>query len=250
MENMKMNLVDVLYTLKDHEEFQVSNDFNNFFNFCVPLLKRTKSQSFQDLFVLYEYGTMNEGYFVDFGAYDGVQDSNTYLLEKEYGWKGLCVEPNQELFNSLWNNRKCLIGTSCVYDKTGEELPFTIIEDSKVLSTLNEFIHADYNSGLRNVSNKRIEKVLTVTLYDLLEQNSSPRDIDYISVDTEGSELRILRKFFEENHNKYKVKLWTIEHNYNDGVRKAIHDLMTSQGYERVLVEYSRWDDFYKRSDY
>ena len=52
----------------------------------------TYSQIKQDLFVLYYYQD-TPGYFVEFGALDGVDTSNTYLLEKEHGWKGILAEP-------------------------------------------------------------------------------------------------------------------------------------------------------------
>ena len=53
-----------------------------------------KSQINQDIFVLYTLDWKREGYFVEFGATNGIDLSNTYLLEKNFGWKGILSEPN------------------------------------------------------------------------------------------------------------------------------------------------------------
>ena len=67
------------------------------------------SQFGQDLQVLSFYNGKRDGFFVDIGAYDGKYISNTYMLEKNFDWKGICVEPNiryfnkcNELFNFNW----------------------------------------------------------------------------------------------------------------------------------------------------
>ena len=47
------------------------------------------------------------GFFIDIGAYDGVYIDNTYILEKEYNWNGICIEANPIIFSELQNNRSC-----------------------------------------------------------------------------------------------------------------------------------------------
>ena len=84
-------------------------------------------------------------------------------------------------------------------------------------------------------------QVQTVTLNDLLQQNNAPTHIDFISVDTEGSEYEILKVF---DFDRYKVSAWAIEHN-SGPTRQPIFDLMTAHGYQRVLTGRSRYDDWY-----
>jgi len=63
------------------------------------------SQAGQDLWVYGEvFNQKRNGYFLDVGAHDGVHLSNTYLLEKKYRWKGICVEGNPLTFTTLVKN--------------------------------------------------------------------------------------------------------------------------------------------------
>lgn len=62
-----------------------------------------------------------------------------------------------------------------------------------------------------------------------------------MSIDTEGSEFDILDAF---DFQKWRVGTFCIEHNYAPQ-RAQIHDLLTRQGYQRVLPEISRFDDWY-----
>lgn len=55
-------------------------------------LKNSQAQLYQDLFALSIFGKDFAGYFVEFGATDGKSLSNTFLLEKDYGWRGLLAE--------------------------------------------------------------------------------------------------------------------------------------------------------------
>ena len=56
-------------------------------------MNNTYSQLGQDLDVIKHYNFKENGFFVEIGANDGISLSNTYLLEKKYNWKGLCIEP-------------------------------------------------------------------------------------------------------------------------------------------------------------
>ena len=61
----------------------------------------SRSQLGQDLTVLKFYNNKRDGYFIEIGASDGIKLSNTYLLESQYGWKGICVEPIPNNYNKL-----------------------------------------------------------------------------------------------------------------------------------------------------
>jgi hypothetical protein len=84
-------------------------------------------------------------------------------------------------------------------------------------------------------------KVDSISLRDLLVQHSAPKVIDYISIDTEGSELEILRGF---NFEEFDVKIITVEHNYTSR-REQLQDLLIKNGFIRIFSEISNCDDWY-----
>ena len=59
----------------------------------VRLNPLSQAQLKQDLFVLSELGLKRGGFFVEFGAASGKELSNTWLLEKHFGWSGILAEP-------------------------------------------------------------------------------------------------------------------------------------------------------------
>ena len=88
--------------------------------------------------------------------------------------------------------------------------------------------------------------VNTISLNDLLEKNNSPKVIDYLSIDTEGSEFEILNSF---DFSKYEIKIITVEHNYTQS-REKIFNLLSINGYNRVLTDVSAYDDWYLLENY
>ena len=75
--------------------------------FCLHRL-RSKSQIFQDLLVLYFTGLKKNGFFLDIGAGDGVNISNTFILEKNFNWNGIVCDPLPTWHKSLEINRKSI----------------------------------------------------------------------------------------------------------------------------------------------
>jgi len=75
----------------------------------VENLPFSKSQLRQELFVLGELGFKRNGFFIEFGASNGVDHSNTYLLEKRFNWRGILAEPARIWHKSLEVNRSAFI---------------------------------------------------------------------------------------------------------------------------------------------
>lgn len=201
----------------------------------------SNAQIFQDLFVLFMTNSKKNGYFVEFGATNGITLSNSYLLEKSYGWNGILAEPARCWHTELKANRNCNIETHCVWNKSGELLEFNEVS-SRELSTVKAFSASD--DHFLDRQNGEVYMVETISLLDLLEKHGAPREIDYLSVDTEGSELAILRNF---DFSKYNIRNITVEHNYTD-TREGIHELLSRNGFERVFEKFSNWDDWYVKT--
>lgn len=208
---------------------------------CIDLLERSQAEFRQDLFVLSQLNFRESGYFVEFGATNGVDFSNTHLLEKEFGWTGILAEPARSWSTALEQNRTAKIDTRCVWKESGAKLAFREALVGE-LSTMEHLADKDRHSHARRFGGTTYD-VETVSLNDLLKDHNAPREIDYLSLDTEGSELDILNAF---DFSKYDIRLITCEHNFTEN-RERIHNLLVSKGYRRVFETLEIVDDWYIR---
>jgi FkbM family methyltransferase len=206
----------------------------------------SNSQLKQDIFVLYCTEFKRKGFFVEFGACDGLYLSNTLLLEKEYDWQGILSEPLRSFHEKLKENRNCIIDNRAVYKESNLKTEFRELSDHKDLSGIVETFSNDNHTKKRNHPTNENYIVNTISLNDLLKTHNAPIDIDFISIDTEGSEFEILAAF---DLDAYKVKIFTIEHNYIEDKRNKIYNLLISKNYKRILTDISEWDDWYILKD-
>jgi len=203
-------------------------------NHCIDHLDASKSQLRQDLFALSQVDFKQGGFFVEFGATDGIELNNSYLMETKFGWSGILAEPALGWHENLKHNRNCTIETRCVWRASNETLRFNEAPRGEK-SAISTFTKPSYKLRGQSYS------VETISLNDLLEKHQAPEVIDYMSIDTEGSELDILKAF---DFNRWSARVMTIEHNYTPQ-QQEIYRLMTSNGYTRVLESVSRFDDWY-----
>lgn len=195
------------------------------------------SQLGQDLWVLQRTDFKKGGFFVEFGATDGVMLSNTFLLEQTFGWKGICSEPNPAFFDKLVKNRSCQCFSDCIAGQTGNQVTFICAEE---YGGISDYMESDAHAEKRKSYSQdgKTISLTTISLHDFLKQANAPKNIDYISIDTEGSELEIISNFpFEE----WNVSMFSIEHNFTES-REDILAIMQDNGYERITAE---WDDWY-----
>ena len=198
----------------------------------------SKAQLHQDIFVLFATKFKKNGFFVEFGATNGVDLSNTYLLEKSYGWKGILAEPAKVWHDDLSKNRDVNIDFSCVWKVSNDIVHFNMA-DTAEYSTINEFSGSDHHNKKRE--NGITYDVETISLNDLLKKHDAPKQIDYLSIDTEGSEFEILNNF---DFSEYDISVITCEHNYTPN-RDKILSLMNGNGYTRRFTGFSKCDDWY-----
>jgi FkbM family methyltransferase len=209
-----------------------------FLRYALSNLDKSKSQIFQDVFVLFMLGEKRNGYFVEFGAANGDFLSNTVLLERQYEWTGIVAEPGRNSHEMLRKNRNCIVDLRCVWTETNETLVFSENPEAE-LSTLTIFKRADEQSATKEYA------VETISLNDLLKQHGAPSEIDYLSIDTEGSEYEILKAF---DFSRTGFAIITVEHNYRSE-RGEIFSLLSSKGYKRIFENITMFDDWYVASD-
>jgi hypothetical protein len=201
----------------------------------------------QDREVIRLLGGQRGGFFLDSGASNGWRGSNTIVLEREYGWDGVCVEPDPGFFDELQACRTSHCMNCCLYDRDGD-VDFV---EADVLGGIAGEYHPELLALARRVHAVPVgsdgSPATTTrparTIRSVLRSVDAPRTIDYWSLDTEGSELTLLRSFpFDE----YGFRVLTVEHNHFP-VRREIERFLTARGYRRVSE--LAVDDCYVRDD-
>lgn len=187
-------------------------------------------------------GKLN-GVFVDLGAYDGVESSNTLFFEENLGWTGICIEPLPKIYPKLLKNRKTTCINVCASNR--DELaqfmhvnpairPESTREKGRTsnyekLSGLIKFYTESENKIIDNVikqcgGEKKILDVACININTIL--NILPtRKIDLLSLDTEGSELSILKAI---DYEKFFINTIVVEVINGDN---GLTDFMEKKGY-------------------
>ncbi len=218
--------------------FAIKNRFRpeakELLHLAVSQLEDSRGQFFQDVAALYFSGQKRNGFFVEVGTGDGETHSNTFMLEKQFDWRGILFEPDRRFHAGIRQLRNAVLETRPVYSSDDRTLQFLEVSRAGELSTLADFKREDgrYRTGTAHA-------VETVTLTTALRLHNAPTDIDYVSIDTEGSELEVLKGF---DLDAYNVKFLTIEHNFAPDKKKALADYLRPYGYREVFSEFSYLD--------
>ena len=171
-------------------------------------------------------------YFIDIGANDGITLSNTFLLEKNYEWNGICSEPLPKEYDKLIKCRNVHCDNLAVYNKSGLYLNFSVFGlGSGITQCIDRYPQAKKGNQII---------VETISLQDLLEKYKAPTIINYFSLDTEGTELEIL---ISVDLSKYIFLYINLEHNYVEPKRTNIKNLLLNNGY--LYMGENKWDDDY-----
>ncbi len=201
---------------------------NDDFESLLPNDQRFFSQARQDEVVLSLLRNKTKGYFVDLASNDATILSNSYALERHYGWKGLCIEPNPAYWYNLTHARKnCeLVGAVVGRNRMDQvNFKFNGLEHGGIVGD-------DFDNGPRFKSSSSNE--YTVTLSEIFKKFDVPRVIDYLSLDVEGAEEFIMTSFPLE---EYRIRIMTIER-----PKQKLRTYLESHGYLEIL-RLSRWGE-------
>ena len=153
----------------------------------------------------------NNGFFVDVGA--SSNGGHTKFFE-DSGWNGLCIEPIDSLYEKLTAYRKCECISACIYseckkvdfmENTGYTCALSGICETYSQNHVNRIQREDSNPA----NHKIIEKQ-TTRLKDLFSDRNITI-VDYLKIDTEGSELDVLKSV---DFDAVTVNLIDCENNY------------------------------------
>ena len=212
-----------------------------FVAFALQRAHRTHAQLFQDVLVEFVLGKRN-GSFIEIGAFDGQTLSNTLYLERDLGWTGVLAEPARVHHATIEKSRPgARLERRCVLDVTGMRVSFSEMELGE-LSTVDGFGGQDHLTRHRRA--RRTYEVETVSLDDLVREHFGGETVDYVSIDTEGTEARILSSYSFLG----APAILTVEHNYTPH-RETIRQLLAERGYVNLMPRISCFDDWYVRHD-
>jgi len=191
--------------------------------------KKYYSQYKQDMFV-YEFvlNQKKDGYFVDIGAHDGISFSNSYFFE-QIGWCGICIEPNPIPFNLLKQNRKTECVQKAITDTTGIQQFFSIKNENDMLSGLvNEFDNVSAKKIVDVMGEKEDFDYINVEC-DTFGNVVKNKNIDFLSIDTEGNELKILKSI---DFSMYNISSISVENNKYDN---SIYNFLIQKNFLPII---------------
>jgi len=187
------------------------------------------SQFGQDIYFNELFPENYKGVCIEIGAYDGMFGSNTLYFENK-GWDCLCIEGNYDAYLKCKKIRKKSLNY-CVSNENNDESVFTIFnlndKNQSAISSLrpDERLIDSHSNLIENIT---IQKVKTRTLTTILNELNFCRDIDFISIDTENTEIDVLNGI---DFDYYNIKYLLIENNFNED---KLENFLINKGYKKI----------------
>ena len=166
------------------------------------------------------FGHSGSGFFVEVGANDPEQWSQSFHLE-QLGWRGIVVEPQPQLAENLRQRRKAKV----------YEVACSAPENSGKRMTL--YLaggHSSFDPRLKvaTVRSRGTIEVPLATLDEILIDAGAPSPIDLVAVDVEGHEIEVLRGF---DFTRWRPRLVLVEDLVLD---MRLHRFMRARGYKWI----------------
>jgi hypothetical protein len=204
--------------------------------------KLKTSQVGQDLLVMQLLNRKQNGYFVDLAANHAVSLSNTYLLERDLQWHGLCIEPNPKYWEGHVHRSRCTTVAAVVGANRLEDVNFVVpdgVHSARAASGGIESLEFDNKPSVDGAKkkqqvNKKATRFYTVPLLEILARFQAPSVIDYLSLDVEGAEYFIMKGF---PFDQYQIRIMTIERPNQDLI-----NLLYRQDYV-YIASFNEWGD-------
>lgn len=165
-----------------------------------------------------KYLDFDNGFFVELGANDGVNQSNSLYFEKYRNWKGVLVEPIPHNYLLCLKNRSlnskvfCCACTSFQYKEKFVEIVYSNLMTTPLgleSDIKNPIEHASIGKQfLQEHEDNIIFGALAKPLNDLLVEANAPKNINFLSLDVEGAEIEVLKGI---NHDEFRFEYICIE---------------------------------------
>lgn len=194
------------------------------------------SQNGEDILLWHIYRNKKKGFYVDVGAHHPRRFSNTHLLYKQ-GWSGINIDPISSMKDTFKERVRDVNINFGVSDQNGTE-KYNVFSEG-ALNTCDEKITEKY-PGKREV-----KEIQVFTLRDILEKYAPGKKIDLLSVDAEGSELKILNS---NDWIKYSPEIIVIEDHaldINNPNKSKVDSFLKGKKYE--LFSKMNYTSFYRK---
>jgi len=168
------------------------------------------SEAGQDMLVKDNFfKNKKSGFFLEIGAYDGIEGSNCYHFEKFMNWEGIAVEASPLQFEKLKKNRNCKLINLALGSENKQVEFYEVAEGFTQMSGINNLNFQNSFQRIKKNSDSKINKIdIECKTFDKLIPNH--QIIDLISIDIEGNELDVLKTI---DFDKYKIKVIILENN-------------------------------------
>ncbi len=187
-----------------------------------------------------KYIDYKNGYFVELGANDGINQSNTFYFEKKKNWKGILIEPYKKNYIKCKKNRSKKNKFFCAACVSTNKIKRVKMFYANLMTTSNlnkknilKIKNDKFHAVKKNKSKYFYAEAKT--LNSILKTADSPKIIDLLSLDVEGTELNVLKGI---NYNQFKFKYMLIECNEF----KKVFKYLKKKNYE--LKSYLGRDDY------
>ena len=166
------------------------------------------SQSGQDKIIKNSFfRSKKKGFFVEIGAFDGIEGSNCLHFEKSMNWDGIAIEPSKTQFKKLSKNRNCKVLNEAI-SSTEKEVEFIEVVDGLTqMSGINDENYLSKSIIENNESTKFNKNKIKTSTFG---KNILIKEIDYLSIDIEGTELDVLKSI---NFQEHIIKVISVENN-------------------------------------
>ena len=176
-------------------------DYISIFKRKIKYQKTSYSFSGVDLIIDYIFKNKKNGFYLDIGAQHPVSNNNTFMLFQR-GWEGINIDldkKNIDLFNIARPND---LNLNLAISDSEEEVDLFFYHDSSPINTLNKNV-----SDFQKAKVKEIKKIETKILNNVLNDLDFKNQIDYMNIDVEGNEDKVLNGFDIKKYKPYVISI-------------------------------------------
>ena len=210
----------------------------NFYKFLSVYLKSFTNKKFFysfggiDNLIQQIFKSQKKGIYIDIGCGHPIKNNNTYLLNKK-GWSGINIDldiDNIELFK-IYRPKDHNI-CAAISDEI-KETDLFFYHSRSALNTIDK-----KTANYQKAKVTSVKKIKTTTLNNVLDESIyKSSNIDFLSIDVEGSELSVLKNF---NFHKFKPKVIVVEYldlslNKLEIKNLSIQNAMNSEIYKLII---------------